>query len=299
MNASTGAKLTLPAGVNTAADELHPGLSSDGRYMLFERMQLLPKLNGDIVPPTARTLFMLDRQTGIITTLATGNGAPAGPSVALRSPRTVVWGVQPPHHELLHPQVPGGQQRQHDRRLHRVPAGLHTRARGPAARRAARGHVFGHRHQPLRLLDPVQRQHGRSAQRRDDDGRAAPDGTAARRLRQRRHPGEPPDSPARRPLRRAGPTTPATPTSRRFVPRRDGADTGPGADHDRRAEHIPPGRRAGCSWGSCARRAGAARWPSWISRQGFRRSSIPRSTSAPTRPARRRAPSSPAGAGSR
>ena len=95
MNASTGAKLTLPAGVNTAADELHPGLSSDGRYMLFERMQLLPKLNGDIVPPTARTLFMLDRQTGIITTLATGNGAPAGPTFALRSPRTVVWGVQP------------------------------------------------------------------------------------------------------------------------------------------------------------------------------------------------------------
>ena len=32
------------------------------RYLLFERMQLLPKLNGDIVPPTERTLFMLDRQ---------------------------------------------------------------------------------------------------------------------------------------------------------------------------------------------------------------------------------------------
>ena len=94
-NASTGTKLTVPAGVNTAADELHPALSSDGRYMLFERMQLLPKLNGDIVPPVERTLFMLDRQTGVITTLATGNGAPAGPTFARRTNRTVVWGVAP------------------------------------------------------------------------------------------------------------------------------------------------------------------------------------------------------------
>jgi WD40-like Beta Propeller Repeat len=94
-NASTGTKLTVPAGVNTAADELHPALSTDGRYMLFERMQLLPKLNGDIVPPAERTLFMLDRQTGIITTLATGNGAPAGPTFATHATRRVVWGVAP------------------------------------------------------------------------------------------------------------------------------------------------------------------------------------------------------------
>jgi hypothetical protein len=94
-NASTGTRLTVPAGVNTAADELHPALSSDGRYMLFARMQLLPKLNGDIVPPTERTLFMLDRQTGVITTLATGNGAPAGPTFARRTNRTVTWGVAP------------------------------------------------------------------------------------------------------------------------------------------------------------------------------------------------------------
>ena len=95
VNASTGAKLTIPAGVNTAADELHPALSIDGRYLLFERMQLLPKLNGDIVPPTDRTLFMLDRQTGIVTTLNTGSGAPAGATFAHRDPRTVVWGASP------------------------------------------------------------------------------------------------------------------------------------------------------------------------------------------------------------
>jgi hypothetical protein len=95
VNVSTGASIPVPAGVNTAADELHPSLSRDGRYMLFERMQLLPKLNGDIVPPTQRTLFMLDRQTGVITTLATGDGPPAGPSFAHRATRTVVWGAQP------------------------------------------------------------------------------------------------------------------------------------------------------------------------------------------------------------
>jgi WD40-like Beta Propeller Repeat len=95
VNVSTGASIPVPAGVNTTDDELHPSLSRDGRYMLFERMRLLPKLNGDIVPPTQRTLFMLDRQTGIITTLNTGTGPPAGPSFAHRATRTVVWGVQP------------------------------------------------------------------------------------------------------------------------------------------------------------------------------------------------------------
>jgi hypothetical protein len=95
VNVSTGASIPVAAGVNTTADELHPSLSRDGRYMLFERMQLLPKLNGDIVPPTQRTVFMLDRQTGIITSLATGDGAPAGASFAHRATRTVVWGVQP------------------------------------------------------------------------------------------------------------------------------------------------------------------------------------------------------------
>ena len=95
VNASTGSRLAVPAGVNTTDDELHPSLSIDGRYLLFERMRLLPKLNGDIAVPTARTLFMLDRQTGIITTLATGDGAPAGPTFAERATRTVAWGVRP------------------------------------------------------------------------------------------------------------------------------------------------------------------------------------------------------------
>ena len=56
MNASTGTRLTLPAGVNTTDDELHPSLSVDGRYLVWMRTRLLPKLNGDIPAPSERTL---------------------------------------------------------------------------------------------------------------------------------------------------------------------------------------------------------------------------------------------------
>jgi hypothetical protein len=96
LNASTGTRLTLPAGVNTTTDdELHPSLSVDGRYLVWMRTRLLPKLNGDIPVPSERTLLMLDRQTGVITTMATGNGAPAGPAFANRTNRTLTWGVRP------------------------------------------------------------------------------------------------------------------------------------------------------------------------------------------------------------
>ena len=95
LNASTGTRLTVPAGVNTPDDELHPSLSVDGRYLVWMRTRLLPKLNGDIPVPSDRTLFMLDRQTGVITTMATGNGAPAGPAFANRTNRTLTWGVRP------------------------------------------------------------------------------------------------------------------------------------------------------------------------------------------------------------
>ena len=54
VNAATGAQIAVPAGVNTPDDELHPALSADGRSLVFTRMKLQPKLNGDIVPPTER-----------------------------------------------------------------------------------------------------------------------------------------------------------------------------------------------------------------------------------------------------
>lgn len=77
-NAQTGADLPVPAGVNTAEDELHPALSFDGRYLVFMRTRLLPNLNGDIPVPNERALIRVDRQTGALTTLRTG--AVAGPA---------------------------------------------------------------------------------------------------------------------------------------------------------------------------------------------------------------------------
>ena len=90
VNAATGAAIALPAGVNTPDDELHPTLSSDGRYLVFMRTKLLPKLNGDIVPPEARTLFIADRETGTVQSLSqTGAGPVFGP------PGRLGWGIRP------------------------------------------------------------------------------------------------------------------------------------------------------------------------------------------------------------
>ena len=78
-DAQTGANLSLPAGVNTNDDELHPALSRDGRYILFDRMRLLPGLNGDFVPPEDRTIQRVDRQTGAVTRFI-GGPKVAGPA---------------------------------------------------------------------------------------------------------------------------------------------------------------------------------------------------------------------------
>jgi WD40-like Beta Propeller Repeat len=76
VNVSTGAAISLPAGVNTAADEIHPTLSKDGRFLWFSRLQLQPTPQGDVIPPEAKSLVRLDRNTGTVTTLATGIGPP-------------------------------------------------------------------------------------------------------------------------------------------------------------------------------------------------------------------------------
>lgn len=93
VNAATGATVAVPAGVNTADDELHPTLSADGRFMAFTRMKLLPKLNGDIVPPATRTLHWVDLQTGQITSLGSGSGPVLTSKTAVSS--TLAWGIAP------------------------------------------------------------------------------------------------------------------------------------------------------------------------------------------------------------
>ena len=79
VNVATGAAIALPAGVNTADDELHPALSRDGRFLYFARMRLLPSLSGDILPPDTRTIHRMDRQSGTVTQV--NSGRVAGPAV--------------------------------------------------------------------------------------------------------------------------------------------------------------------------------------------------------------------------
>ena len=94
VNAATGAQISVPAGVNTPDDELHPALSADGRYLVFTRMKLQPKLNGDIVPPTLRTLQWVDRETGTITQLNSGGIGPVFTSKTATS-SALTWGIVP------------------------------------------------------------------------------------------------------------------------------------------------------------------------------------------------------------
>jgi WD40-like Beta Propeller Repeat len=93
VNVSTGQRPSLPTGVNTTDDELHPALSPDGRYLVFMRVKLVPKLNGDIVPPAERSLLRLDRQTGQIVVLQAPG---AGPTFTPKgSATTLAWGLRP------------------------------------------------------------------------------------------------------------------------------------------------------------------------------------------------------------
>lgn len=93
VNVATGLQIGLPAGVNTTDDELHPALSPDGRAVVFMRTKLQPKLNGDVVPPTERSLVMLDRVRGVASVLVTV-GSPAGPVIRTSTPN-MAWGIRP------------------------------------------------------------------------------------------------------------------------------------------------------------------------------------------------------------
>jgi WD40-like Beta Propeller Repeat len=66
VNTATGRSLVVPGSVNTTADEFHPALTPDGRFLVFTRTTLVPQPDGDVVPPATRNVLMLDRQTGQI-----------------------------------------------------------------------------------------------------------------------------------------------------------------------------------------------------------------------------------------
>jgi WD40-like Beta Propeller Repeat len=95
LRSQDGTSLPLPAGVNTADDELHPALSLDGRFLVFTRMKLLPKLNGDIPVPAQRSLVWVDLPTGEIPSFPAGTGG-AGPTFTPRgSGSDLAWGLAP------------------------------------------------------------------------------------------------------------------------------------------------------------------------------------------------------------
>ena len=89
IDTGTGAPIAVPAGVNTSADEIHPALSSNGRWLVFSRMTLTPQLNGNVVPPAERSIIAIDRTTSAgPLVLQSGNGA--GPTAT--SLNRVTWG---------------------------------------------------------------------------------------------------------------------------------------------------------------------------------------------------------------
>jgi hypothetical protein len=63
LNTSTGNALTLPAGINTADNESHPSISSDGKKLVFERRN--PNTGSD-------RIIMADLSTGATADLFTG-----------------------------------------------------------------------------------------------------------------------------------------------------------------------------------------------------------------------------------
>ncbi|MDA0174523.1 hypothetical protein OJ998_35820 [Solirubrobacter taibaiensis] len=79
VNAATGAPITLPAGVNTAEDELHPALSADGRYLAFTRMRIQTQLDGSFTVPPQRSIQLYDLQAGQLVPFGAGAGG-AGPT---------------------------------------------------------------------------------------------------------------------------------------------------------------------------------------------------------------------------
>ena len=73
MNATTGERAALPAGINTAAQELHPSISKDGKRLVFLRL--------DPVAGTRRVI-VLDTSTGQTADLF--NGFEVAPAAAER-----------------------------------------------------------------------------------------------------------------------------------------------------------------------------------------------------------------------
>jgi hypothetical protein len=128
VDVGTGLEIPLPPGVNTADDEIHPAMTPGGRFLLFTRMHLAPQVNGDVVPPSSRSLMMVDRTTGEIRAPLSGEDlAGTGATITagghpsrLRPPAAVPEGRALAH---AHPHGRGRLQQGQAVRVHSPPAG--------------------------------------------------------------------------------------------------------------------------------------------------------------------------------
>jgi hypothetical protein len=90
---ATGRPIPVPAGVNTPADELHPALTPDGRWLIVVRPRPLAPPQPDGTPATAvlRSLVVADLRTGATRFLTSSSGgAPAGPAIVAGAGGTYV-----------------------------------------------------------------------------------------------------------------------------------------------------------------------------------------------------------------
>jgi hypothetical protein len=99
VDVGTGNAIAVPAGVNTADDEIHPSLTADGRLLVFTRMKVQPLLNGDVIPPSSRTLLMVDRSNGQFRNVMDGENLAGAGATITPGPSgedQIAFGLRPP-----------------------------------------------------------------------------------------------------------------------------------------------------------------------------------------------------------
>ena len=96
VDTGTGLEIPLPSGVNTTEDEIHPAMTPGGRFLVFTRMHLSPQLNGDVVPPSSRSLIMVDRRTGEIRAPLSGEDLAGTGATITPGDVRLAYGLRPP-----------------------------------------------------------------------------------------------------------------------------------------------------------------------------------------------------------
>jgi hypothetical protein len=93
LDLSTGASLTLPAGVNTPAFENHPSITPDGKFLAFERVDQAAGTDRILITDltTGQTRDLVDTFSSLTYHLTSPAIYPDGEDVALGSNGTGLW----------------------------------------------------------------------------------------------------------------------------------------------------------------------------------------------------------------